>query len=307
MFKIISIILLLLSYINATDVSLTSQNIRSYPLSKDKLGIKANYSIVDNKLDIFNIRDSKVGTATDHGSLGDLDALNFTLSYGLYEHISLFYDLSLENIDYAGETLKNRKHEVFTKLNIYHNPSSIIDTYSSDIGIIHNSASDLSIANSSLAISKMTDLSDSSFYIRFLAGSKIKSSILDFYIGLKYTSINTKIDNLSYDRKEAALNGGFQYTIELGNYLIETGYEYIKLFSRHVDNVDSSNHIFNLTLSRSFSQKFLLFIGSKYYIHQYNGVIPYLYNDRTKDKFSQKFGYATVGFIYNFDMSELKY
>ena len=301
MFKIVSLFFLLISFVKATDVALTSQNIRSYPLSEKKAAIKAGYS----GFDIFNLKDEKDGTASDHGTLGDLSSVDITLGYGLYEQVSLFYDFSFENIDYAGESLKNKKHEIFTKLNIYHNPSSMIDTYSADIGFIHNSANNLSITGSSLGISQMSDLSDSSFYLRFIAGSKIKSSILDFYLGLKYTSIDTKIDATSHNRNEMALNSGFEYTVELGNYLIETGYEYIRLFNRDIDNIQSSNHIFNLTLSRALSQKLLLYVGSKYFIHQYNGVIPYLYNERTKDKFGQKFGYLTVGFVYNFDLDRL--
>jgi hypothetical protein len=128
---------------------------------------------------------------------------------------------------------------------------------------------------------------------------------LDFYFGLKYTSIDTKIDAISYDRDEIALNGGFEYTLELGNYIIESGYEYIRLFSRDIDDDESSNHIFNITLSRALNQKVLLYIGSKYFINQYNGVIPYLYNEKNKNQFDQKFGYLTIGFVYNFDMNGL--
>ncbi len=129
------------------------------------------------------------------------------------------------------------------------------------------------------------------------------SSVLDIYLGLKHTSINSKLDSLSYDRTEFALNGGFQYTIELGSFLIETGYEYIRLFNRDVTNKNKNNHVFNLTLSKALSNRLLLFIGSKFYSHQYNGVIPYLYNEKTKNEFSQKFGYATFGFVYNFNLN----
>jgi len=301
MLKIISLFFLLLSFVKATDVALTSQNIRSYPLTEKRVAIKAGYS----GFDLFSLQDDKDGTAAVHGTLGDLQSIDITLGYGLYEQVSLFYDFSYKNIDYAGTSLKNQKHEIFTKLNIYYNPSSIFDTYSADIGFIYNSADDLSITGSSLGISQMTDLSDSSFYLRFITGSKIKSSILDFYLGIKYSSINTKIDAISYNRNEIALNGGFEYTIELGSYIIETGYEYIRLFNRDISNIESSNHILNLTLSKVLSQKLLFYVGSKYFIHQYNGVIPYFYNERTKDKFDQKFGYLNVGFVYNFDTNGL--
>jgi len=65
--------------------------------------------------------------------------------------------------------------------------------------------------------------------------------------------------------------------------------------------VDNSNHVLNLTISKVMSRQFLIFVGAKYYTHQYNGVIPYLYNDKSKNSFSQKFGFATLGLVYNFD------
>jgi hypothetical protein len=177
----------------------------------------------------------------------------------------------------------------------------MIDTYTADLGYIYNGANDLSITNSSLGISKMDDMSDSSFYLRLLAGSKIMSSVLDFYMGLKFTSISTALDNVSYDRNEVALNAGFQYTIELGNFLIETGYEYIRLVNREVANSENNNHVINMTFSRVITPQLLFYLGGKFYIHQLNGVIPYLYNAKTKDTFDQKFGYATFGLVYNFD------
>ena len=287
----------------SAEISATSQIIRSYPLPAESGYVKSELNIISKDLDLFNIRGDKVGSASEHGSIGDLNGLNLQAGIGLYEHISVIYDAQFLRVDYAGESLKNNKHELFTKLNIYQNPHAMFDTISSDIGLIHNSADDLSITGSSLGISKMDDMSDSSLYVRLLAGSKIRSSILDFYLGFKYTTIDGRIDTTTYDRNEVALNTGLQYTLELGSFLIEAGYEYLRLFSRDIDSGENSNHILNLTFSKAINTKLLLYLGSKLYLHQYNGVIPYLYNEKTKDRFDQKFGYATIGFVYNFDLS----
>ena len=301
MFKIISVLFLLLSFAKAIDIAQTSQNIRSYPFVENKVGIKASYNVINSGMDIFSIRSDSNGEASSHGSLGGLNGLNLSLGYGYSEHVSFLYDMNYQDFDYASTSLKNNRQEIMIKLNLYHNPSAMMDTYSADFGFIQNSANDLTISGSSLGISKMDDMSDSSFYMRLLAGSKIMYSVLDFYLGLKFTTIDTKLDGVSHDRSEVAINAGFQYAIELGNFLVEAGYEYIRLVNREVENVNKNNHILNLTLSRVFNRDLLIFIGSKYYIHQYNGVIPYLYNEKTKNIFNQKFGYATVGFIYNFD------
>ena len=303
MFKIITTLLFLLTTSYATDVAQTTQNIRSYPFVEDKLGIKVNYDVVNSGMDIFNIRGDNNGEAKQHGTIGGLSGLNLTLGYGYNEFVSIIYDLNYKSFDYASKSAKNIKNELFVKLNIYHNPSSIIDTMSMDLGMVNNSGDDLSISNSSLGISKMSDLGDSSFYTRLLIGSKIMYSVLDFYLGLKYTSIDTTLDSKSYDRSEIAINAGLQHTVEFGNFLLESGYEYIRLANREVANVEKSNHVLNLTLSRVIDRNFILFVGGKYYAHQFNGVIPYLYNDKTKDKINQNFGYVTFGFVYNFDLN----
>ena len=303
MFKIISVLFLLVSLVQATELAQTSQNIRSYPLLAEKIGVKASYSMINSGLDMFSIRSNNNGSAAQHGSLGDMNSLDLSLGYGYNDHISFLYDFAYQDLDYAGESLKNKKNELFVKLNIYHNPSAFIDTFSTDFGLIYNSADNLSITGSSLGISNMDDMSDSSFYMRLLAGSKIMSSVLDFYLGLKFSAIDTTLDGISHDRNEVAINAGFQYTIELGSFLIETGYEYIRLFSRDIDNGENSNHILNLTLSKVLSSDLLMFIGTKYYTKQYNGVIPYLYNEKSKNSFNQKFGYATFGLVYSFDLN----
>ncbi len=302
MLKIIFIFAIFISTLTAASVSATMENIRSFPLNVNNINLKAKINYSSENLDIFGVLDDDNGNASDHGSLGDLTALGLSVGYGYKEYMSLFYNLEFQNFDYAGESLQNNHHDLFVKLNIYNNPSSFLETFTTDIGIIHNGANDLMITGSDLGISKMSSMSDNSFYIRALTGTKIMSSILDFYLGLKYTKINTKIDSISYDRNEFSLNGGFQYTLELGNYLIETGYEYIKLFNRDIGADKNNNHIFNLILSYVINKQLLVSVGGKFFIHQYNGVIPYLYNEKIENSSSQKHGFAIVGFVYNFDI-----
>ncbi len=302
LFRVIILLVLSASFVKALDVQATSQNIRSYSLPFQKASIRASYNVISKNFDIFGIRDDSVGSALKHGNIGDLNGLDLTFGYGLYEHISLIYNFEYQKLDYAGESLKNKKHDLFTKLMIYHNPSAFIDTFSTDLGFIYNSASDLKISGSNLGISKMSDMSDNSFYIRLLAGSKIRASILDFYLGLKYTKIDTKLDLISHNRNETVLNMGFQYTLELGSFLFEGGYEYIKRFNTSVQNIENSNNVFNLTLSHALSQEVLVFTGLKYYTNQYNGIIPYLYNEKTENVFDAKFGYANIGFVYSFNL-----
>jgi hypothetical protein len=300
--KIILIILIYTGSIYAIDVAPTANIISSYTLKKNNVFIKTNLNLVSDNLDIFGIINDNNGNSDSHGSIGDLNGLALSLGYGFEEHISFFYNLELLNLDYAGEDLKNSYQDIFIKLNLYNNPSAVLETFSTDIGIMRNSSNDLVITGSNLGINKMSNMSDNSFYIRTITGTKIKSSILDFFLGIKYTKINTQLDSKSYSRNEFALNSGFQYTLELGRYIIETGYEYIKLFSRDIDSVDDINHIFNLSISYAINNQLIIFIGSKLFNHQFNGIIPYLHNEKTINTFDQRYGYGSVGFVYNFNI-----
>ena len=170
---------------------------------------------------------------------------------------------------------------------------------------------------------RIGNLEDNSFYMRFLTGFHYETNILDLYTGLKYTKINTNVSiephdaepmntqlrNAGYepvnlDRNEKTWFLGFNYTVEFGNFILDTNYEYLTIWG-HGDDVKKTddNHIVNAALSYVINQNLLVFVGGKLMLHQFNGVIPYLYNKYTKNKYDKKYGYAKVGFVYNFDTS----
>lgn len=299
--KIIVIgLLFFVSLLHAEQIAPTSNEVRSYMLPKDDLHIKGSYALINNGLDVFGIRSSSAGEVSSPGSIGDFSALSLSSGYGINDFASIFYTYKRSSFDYMGETLDNNAHDLFLKLGIYYNPHALFDSFSVDLGLTHNSGSDLTITGWP-AGTQIDDLSDSGVYLRFITGSKIRSSLLDFYLTILYNSIDTTIDGTSYDRDEYGLNAGFHYTLELGNYLVETGYMYSRLFKRDISNGENSNHHLNLTLSKIFTKQLLFFIGIDYYINQLNGIIPYLYNEETKNGFDQRFGYMNFGFLYHFD------
>jgi hypothetical protein len=171
---------------------------------------------------------------------------------------------------------------------------------------------------------KIGDMSDNSFYVRFLTGFAYETNIVDLYAGLKYTKINSQISLeprnnstlnnflkgfdqvVDLERNEKTFFLGFNYTVEFGNFLIDANYEYLTIWGRDADTKETEdNHIINGALSYIINNNLLVFIGGKLMLHQFNGVIPYLYNKYTKNKYDKKYGYAKVGFVYNFDTSAL--
>ena len=352
----------------ATEQALTTSDIRSFPLPKDRIGIRANYNRINDTIDIFDIKQKELGSTANFGSIGDSSGLDLSLAYGMSEFYSFYYNFERLNLHYIDSKLKNNKNELYAKVNIYQNPMSFFETLSADIGFVRNSASDLDIKDrtqlnkmiqkvnpipglsidgsiikykntaitlldpvTNKAVSpfvRIGDMADNSLYLRLLTGFHYETNIVDLYSGLKYTSITTRVSlepertielspinntlkNEGYapvdlDRNEKTFFLGFNYTVEFSSFIFDLNYEYLTIWGREDDvKKTDDNHIVNSALSYIINKNLLVFVGGKLMLHQFNGVIPYLYNKYTKNKYDKKYGYAKVGFVYNFDIENL--
>ncbi len=352
-----------LSY--ATEHALTTSDIRSFPLKKGHIGIRANYNRINDDIDIFDIKQKELGSTANFGTIGDATGLDLSLAYGAGEFYSLFYNYERLNLHYIDSVLHNNKNDLYLKVNIYQNPMNFFETFSADIGYVRNSSDDLDIKstqqlntmiqkvnpipglsidgteikykNSSIifldpktnkAVSpfvRIGDLSDNSLYLRLLTGFSYETNIFDIYAGLKYTSIDTKItiepknvntlqdilrkkgyEPVDLSRNEKSFFLGFNYTVEFSSFIFDANYEYLNIWGRSDDiKKTQDNHILNSALSYIVNKRLLVFLGGKLMLHQFNGVIPYLYNKYTKNKYDKKYGYAKIGIVYNFDTSRL--
>ena len=362
---LLSTLFSLATTLNANEHAMTTSDIRSFPLEKGDVGIKINYNRINDTIDIFDIKQKELGSTANFGSIGDSSGLDLSLAYGATEFYSLFYNYEHLNLHYIDSQLKNNKNDLFLKVNIYRNPMAFFETFSADIGYVRNSADDLDIKDSTqlnkmiqkvnpipgLAINgsvisyngkqliyydavtnkpispfvRIGDMKDNSFYLRLLTGFSYETNIVDFYTGLKYTSINTTVsiephdkepmrtqlqnagyEDVNLDRNEKTWFLGFNYTVEFASFIFDFNYEYLTIWGRD-DTVQETddNHIINSALSYIVNKDLLFFVGGKLMLHQFNGVIPYLYNKYTKNKYDKKYGYAKIGFVYNFDTSRL--
>ncbi len=357
--------ILITTQMSASGVSLTTTDIRSAVMTKNHLGIRFSYNRINDTIDIFDIKQKELGSTANFGSIGDSSGLDLSLAYGVNEYFSAFYNFEYLRLHYIDNMLKNKKNEIFAKINIYHNPMSFFEDLSADIGYVRNSASDLDIKSSSQLNSmiqkvnpidgltiegsvmsyknkklsvrdditnepispfiRIGDMSDNSFYLRFLTGFNYETNIFDIYAGLKYTSINTTVSiqpkknastlqdilkNAGYsdvvlDRSEKSAFFGFNYTVEFSNFIFDANYEYLTIWGRDNEiEKTEDNHIIKSALSYIVNKELLIYLGGKLMINQFNGVIPYLYNKYTKNKYDKKYGYAKVGFVYNFDTTK---
>jgi len=142
-------------------------------------------------------------------------------------------------------------------------------------------------------------------------------SILDFYLGFKYTKITTgisfypnknsfindslksyKIPNMNRDEKN--INIGFSYLLEKYDFIYEFNYEYDKMFRDSDISYIDYNHIVNASIGMKVMKNALVYIGGRLMMEQFNSDIPYLYNRYTKTQFDHKYGFAKIGFVYRF-------
>jgi len=157
---------------------------------------------------------------------------------------------------------------------------------------------------------------DESIYFRVLSGFYTSVYLTDFYIGYKKTKIKnlvTTTDELiqlaadkSYDleknldRYESTVFIGFNHSFNYKKFIFELNYE----FERFIRNKDlgyiNYNHIINASISYLLTKNLQINIGGKFMYRQFNGQIPYLYNQYTQTSYDHKYGYAKFGIIYSF-------
>ena len=290
------LILTSLATVSFADIAATTQDIRAFVLPEDTVTVQGSYLRTSDAVDFLNLN-GKAVAGDIYSGLDDSSGMDISLGYGLHQFVSLYYNFEALNINYAGSSIENRKNELFARVNFYDTPHYTFDAFSLDIGYIQNSADDFN---------NLSDLSDNSYYMRLLIGSKFTSSLLNFYTGAKYSSITTTLNATNIDRDERTLMAGISYTQEMfSNYILDANYEYMRMVGRDGGLGDNkSNHTVNIHLSRAFSEDFLLYIGTKIMLNQFNGAIPYLYNTQTQSSFDKKYSLIKAGFVYNFDMSE---
>jgi len=351
--KSIFVITSLMSCLYGSENSYAVSNKHSFALPKNSFEIKASYLKVNDTIDVLNLKEKKFKSL---GSIGDMDGYSLALRYGLSNKDSIFVSGQRWNVDYGDSTLKNNKINLFNRYLLLHNPDAFFNNLSIDVGFSQDSANDIVISNDrslNALIKKIKpdgtnhfndgsivsgdttitlydkngnkiyphisigDLSDRSYYARLLVGKTFsKDSILDFYIGCKYTTITTKISfypNNSFingliknykfpnmNRNEKNINVGFSYLLQKYGFVGELNYEYNRMLRDSDVSYLDYNHIFNASLGRKIGKNTLIYIGGRLMMEQFNSDIPYLYNRYTKTQFDHKYGFAKIGLIYKF-------
>lgn len=337
----------------ASETSYAVSNKHAFVLPKNEFQFKLSYLKVNDTLDIFNLKEDAF---KDLGSIGDMNGYDLELRYGICSQDSIFVNIQRWNVDYLDSVLQNNKYDFFNRVQILDTPHSLFTSLSFDIGYQRNSSDPINISNNNFLnslISKISpnsnvrfndgdivaddttitlyddngnkiypyisinDLSSDSYYSQILLGKKFTNySILDIFIGYKYTKItsgtgiypeNSIIESFTKDYTEKNLNRdehdltfGFAYSLQWKNLIGEFSYEFHKLFRDEQVSYLDTNHVVDASISMAVTKNFLLFVGGKLMTSQFNTDIPYLYDEYTKTQFDHKYGFAKFGLLYKF-------
>jgi hypothetical protein len=350
--------------LSASDVTPATSEISAFAIPKNKLSIRGTFNYLDKDIDLFNsISKSESRDYGYIGKLNGADlsfrygihkhislfynfqALNLdyfnqditNIKNELFVRVN-FYDvpnyifdafsMDIGLIRDASSDLHIKDPSSFVKLTKKIRPN--IDNLNALNGNLLYEGKTISnqrdittgkALNPTLFIS---DLSDNSFFIRFLWGNRFATSYFNFYTGLKYSDVSTKIsyspkssENPSYKslaskfgadddlgRSEKDIFAGLNVVFETQNYIFDLNYEYDRLFGRGDLTLGDHNHnsIFDINIATKINRDFLIYIGGRAMTNQFNSVIPYMYNDYTQDTFGKRYGYVKLGFVYNFDL-----
>jgi len=362
--SLIKFLLLCGMSLNATDITPATNDISAFAIPKDKLSIRGTFNYLDKDIDLFNsISKSTTKEYGYIGKLngGDLSFRygihrHISLFYNFQALNFDYFNQDLTNVKNEMFVRVNFYDVPNYIFDVFSMDVGLIRNASSDLSVsdpsdfvtltkkIRPNLNNLNSLNGNLLYEGKTisnqidtksgqtlspkltlsDLNDNSIFIRFLWGNRFASSYFNFYTGLKYSDVSTKIAyspktsaNPSYQqlasqfgtdndlsRNEKSIFAGLNFVFETQNYIFDFNYEYDRLFGRGDLDLGDYNHnsIFDINIATKIDKDFLIYVGGKAMLNQFNSVIPYLYNKYTQDTFGDRYGYVRLGFVYNFDL-----
>ena len=214
----------------AKNINYAMSDIHTLTIPKNSLHLTASYMLINDSIDLLNVKQSVSGGNSNFNSLGNMNGYEFGLAYGLTDNFMISYKINQQKISYSNNDFENTKNEIFARYNVLQNSGAVFNSgISLDVGFINNSLKNIYITNID-DINKLAkrysggdfkivpnnggldvvngnqytpltyypwvgleDTSDNSLYLRALTGFHSDNGLYDFYIGMKYTKINNTI------------------------------------------------------------------------------------------------------------------
>ncbi|MGB5793391.1 hypothetical protein [Poseidonibacter sp.] len=308
----------------AQDIVYTKDNTHAFLPKNGTVNLILSAEAINDTLDVFKVKESEVSTSSaNYDSLGDMTGINLELSYAFLDNFYLHTNYNRKDIGYLDSNLINNKFDISLRYQVFANENHAFaidggmdiniadDTTITDANTTTNFANKAGISVDSSAPLSMKDSQDFGLYTQAIYTYKADDFLFDLFAGYKQITIdaskyeyttgtgNSAVTTIA-SRDDGMLFAGLGLREKFGSFYTEVSYKYTKMLRIEGLKENLTNHIFDLNVTYPISDKVGIFLGGKIMTNQFNGEIPYLYNQYTQSSFDKKYGYASTGLIVKF-------
>jgi hypothetical protein len=148
---------LISSFTYAQNINYASNDIHTLTVPKNKLYVTLSKQLMNDTVDILNIKESEFGNSTKFDAIGDLDGNALKVRYGILDNLMININYVKQDISYSSKTLKNTKTDIFLRYNLFQNKSAFLNSgLSVDVGYVKNKLDNFYLDN----LEEMNDLAN---------------------------------------------------------------------------------------------------------------------------------------------------
>jgi hypothetical protein len=132
-------------------------DVHTLTVPKSEIEISLAKQLMNDTVDMLNIKESEFGGNKKFDAIGDLDGNGVKLRYGITNDLMINLDIQRQNIQYSDNTLTNKKEDIYLRYNIFQNEGTFFNSgVSIDIGYVRNKLDnfymkDINIINDTIA------------------------------------------------------------------------------------------------------------------------------------------------------------
>ncbi len=295
-------------------------------LPRGQFEVSAHTWLVNDTVDVFDVRDIAPGTPD---TAGDMDGLGFKLKLGLNHHLTFLFEAGQKDYDYGRSQLKvdswsmalrapigpqNQKEPFFavqlshrenrgagiSKLFSTVNVGNASYTFTPPVEIKFGGVGD---RETGLMLTGTRTIGD-----KLLGSVYYEYAKADIYNELSTTLPTPQIQNvlnvLSYDQSKDTFGWSLHYKIDEKQQL-SMDYNYL-LVHRSLDVSDpvDVNKILNGTYTYKIKPDQFATLSGKYMESGFIGDQSFLYNKLVASRSDRKYGYLGLGYHFKFDFSQ---
>ncbi len=125
------------------NIRYAKSDLHTLSISKNQIDISLEYRLLNDTVDIFNLKEKELGGIKGFASIGDLNGYGISLRYGIKSNLMIDYKHDTDSIEYLSDTMKNSRDELYLRYHLFENDFAYFNSgVSFDIGYMRNSLDD---------------------------------------------------------------------------------------------------------------------------------------------------------------------